>query len=75
MVISEVRNAVADCNFDVLMVDLQEWYYDELDVPDAGEFDEPDADSDYDYEEYSSKRKKKRATPKAPRVCNLFILV
>ncbi|CAG7825778.1 unnamed protein product [Allacma fusca] len=43
------------------------WYYDDLDIPDAGEFDEPDADSDYDYEESYSKRKKKRGAPKSPR--------
>ncbi|XP_021947352.1 zinc finger protein ubi-d4 [Folsomia candida] len=49
----------------------QDWFYDELDVPDAGEFDEPDADSDYDYEEsYSSKRKKKKTPAKTPRQQN-----
>ena len=43
------------------------WYYDD-DIPDAGEFDEPDADSDFDYEESYSKRKKKKAPPKSTRV-------
>ncbi len=48
---------------------LQEaWYYDDLDIPDAGEFDEPDADSDYDYEESYSKRKKKKPVAKSTRV-------
>lgn len=43
------------------------WYYDDLDMPDPGDFDEPDADSDYDYEESYNKKKKKKATPKATR--------
>lgn len=45
----------------------QEWYYDDLDIPDVGEFEEPDADSDYDYEESYSKRKKKKPVVKPPR--------
>jgi len=53
----------------VVIVFFQEaWYYDDLDIPDSGEFDEPDADSDYDYEESFSKRKKKKSTPKPTRV-------
>jgi zinc finger protein ubi-d4 len=49
------------------VVAIKDWYYDELDIPDAGEFDEPDADSDYDYEESYSKRRKKKPAPKSAR--------
>ncbi|XP_065343506.1 zinc finger protein DPF3-like isoform X4 [Cloeon dipterum] len=41
------------------------WYYDELDINDIDNFDEPDADSDYDYEE-SYKRNKRRRSSKTP---------
>ncbi|CAL8090490.1 unnamed protein product [Orchesella dallaii] len=45
-----------------------EWFYDELEMPDVGDFEEPDPDSDYDYEEYSTSRRKKKKPPaKAPR--------
>ncbi|XP_029176431.1 zinc finger protein DPF3 isoform X2 [Nylanderia fulva] len=37
------------------------WYYDEQDMLDMDAYDEPDPDSDYDYEEsYSSKRKRRK---------------
>ncbi|XP_033210449.1 zinc finger protein DPF3 isoform X2 [Belonocnema kinseyi] len=37
------------------------WYYDEQDMLDMEAFDEPDPDSDFDYEEsYSSKRKRRK---------------
>lgn len=37
------------------------WYYDEQDMLDMDAYDEPDAESDYDYEEsYSSKRKRRK---------------
>lgn len=37
-------------------------------MPDMGDFEDPDIDSDYDYEDYSSKRRKKKQPVKAPRV-------
>ncbi|CAD1474817.1 unnamed protein product, partial [Heterotrigona itama] len=37
------------------------WYYDEQDMLDMDTYEEPDAESDYDYEEsYSSKRKRRK---------------
>lgn len=37
------------------------WYYDEQDMLDIDTYEEPDAESDYDYEEsYSSKRKRRK---------------
>ena len=41
------------------------WYYDDLDMQEMDPFDEPDLDSDYDYEE--SYRKKKKRPSKTPR--------
>lgn len=52
----------------------KEWYYDDLDIPDAGEFDEPDADSDYDYDDSYSRKKKKRGVAKSPRGVISFAL-
>lgn len=37
------------------------WYYDEQDMLDMDTYEEPDPESDYDYEEsYSSKRKRRK---------------
>lgn len=39
---------------------FQEWFYDEQDMLEMEGYDEPDADSDFDYEESYSKRRKQR---------------
>ncbi|XP_025836788.1 zinc finger protein ubi-d4 B-like [Agrilus planipennis] len=39
---------------------LQDWYYDEQDMLEMDAYDEPDPDSDLDYEETYSKRSKRR---------------
>jgi len=38
------------------------WFYEDMQV-EAEDFEEPDADSDFDYEESSAKKKKKKAAP------------
>ncbi|XP_018895664.1 zinc finger protein ubi-d4 B isoform X2 [Bemisia tabaci] len=43
------------------------WYYDEMDMHDLDGFDEPDADSDMDYEEPSKRRKGKSRSKPASR--------
>jgi zinc finger protein ubi-d4 len=60
------------CVKKLLMVCLQDaWFYDDLDMNDIDDFAEPDADSDYDYEE-SYKRNKRRRSAKTPgRVINI----
>ncbi|OAD52898.1 Zinc finger protein DPF3 [Eufriesea mexicana] len=43
------------------------WYYDEQDMLDMDTYEEPDAESDYDYEEsYSSKRKRRKPRGDSP---------
>ncbi|VVC41302.1 Hypothetical protein CINCED_3A014910 [Cinara cedri] len=37
-----------------------EWYYDEFEIQDMEGFEEPDGDSDYDYEESYTKRKRRK---------------
>jgi zinc finger protein ubi-d4 len=39
---------------------FQEWYYDEFEMQEIEGFEEPDADSDYDYEESYTKRKRRK---------------
>lgn len=51
------------------MLYFQEWFYDEQDMMELDAYDEPDPDSDLDYEESYTKRSKRRKTP--GRVSNL----
>lgn len=37
-----------------------DWYYDDADMLELDGYDEPDADSDFDYEESYTKRRKNR---------------
>jgi len=39
---------------------VSEWYYDEFEMQEIEGFEEPDADSDYDYEESYTKRKRRK---------------
>lgn len=44
----------------LFLVRLQEWFYDEQDMLEMETFDEPDPDSDLDYEESYTKRRRGR---------------
>lgn len=46
----------------VLQFPVQEWFYDEQDMLEMDAYDEPDPDSDLDYEESYTKRSKRRKT-------------